>query len=221
MSKNKLKHPVLIYLYGIPGSGKSLLSHNLNTELGVAIISADRLRYELFEDPRHDKTEIQIISQLMNYMAEEFLKAGISVVYDMSVSRFSDRKELREMAKKLHAKEMMIWIQVDIETAWTRSRTRDKRKAEDKYSHVLNPEQFKQYIRIMQNPRNESYIVVSGKHQFASHKAIIMRRLLEMGVLDSSSAAHTLAKPELVNLVSRAQAQAGRVDYSRRNISVQ
>lgn len=210
-----------MYLYGIPGSGKSLLSQSLNAELGVAIISADRLRYELFEDPRHDKTEIQIIAQLMNYMTEEFLKAGISVVYDMSVSRFSDRKELRAMSKKYHTKELMIWLQVDIETAWTRSRTRDKRKAEDKYAHVLTPDQFKQYVRIMQNPRNESYVVVSGKHQFTSQKTIIMRRLLEMGVLDSSSAAHTFAKPELVNLVSRAQAQAGRVDYSRRNISVQ
>ncbi len=76
----------------------------------------------------------------------------------------------------------------------------------------MTPEQFKQYVRIMQNPRNESFIVVSGKHQFANHKAIIMRRLLEMNVIDSDSTGHAVAKPELVNLVSRAQAQAGRVD---------
>lgn len=211
---------MLIYMYGIPGSGKSLLSHNLSTELGMAVVSADRLRYELFDDPRHDKTEIQIIAQLMNYMTEEFLKAGISVVYDMSVSRLADRKELRELAKRHHAKELLVWLQVDVETAWARSRTRDKRKAEDKYAHILTPDQFKQYVRIMQNPLNEPYVVISGKHQFSSHKSIIFRKLLEMGVLNTDEIAHKIAKPEMVNLVSRAQAQAGRVDYSRRNIMI-
>ncbi|MEZ6330944.1 MAG: ATP-binding protein [Candidatus Saccharimonadales bacterium] len=221
MSKTKLKRPVLIYLYGIPGSGKSLLSHNLSNELDMVVVSSDRLRYELFEDPRHDKTEIQIIGQLMNYMTEEFLKAGKSVIYDMSVSRFADRKELRELAKKNHAKDLMIWLQVDIETAWARSKNRDKRKAEDKYASVLSPDQFKQYVHIMQNPRNEDYVVVSGKHLFPNHKSIIVRKLLELGVAESDDAAYKVAKPELVNLVSKAQAQAGRVDYSRRNISIQ
>jgi predicted kinase len=221
MSKSKLKQPVLIYLYGIPGSGKSMLAHNLANELGMVVVSADRLRYELFDEPRHDKTEIQIISQLMNYMTEEFLRAGISVVYDMSVSRMSERKELRELAKKCHAKDMFVWIQVDIDTAWARGKKRDKRKAEDKYAYDLTPDQFKQYVRIMQNPTNEPYVVLSGKHQFNSHKNIIYRKLLEMNVLNSEEAAHKVAKPELVNLVSRAQAQAGRVDYSRRDISIQ
>lgn len=221
MFKTKFKQPVLIYLYGIPGCGKTLLSHHLANELGMVVVSADRLRYELFEDPRHDKTETQIISQLMHYITEEFLKTGISVVYDMSVSRAADRKELRELAKKNHAKDLMVWLQIDLETAWARSKTRDKHKAEDKYAHTLTAEQFKQYVRYMQNPVNEPYVVVSGKHQFGNHKSVIYRRLFEMNVLNTDDVQHKVAKPELVNLVSRAQAQAGRVDYSRRSISIQ
>ena len=221
MSKNKLKQPVLIYMYGIPGAGKSMLSHNIANELGAAIVSADRLRYELFEESRHDKTELHVITQLMHYMTEEFLRAGVSVIYDMSVSRMVDRKELRELAKRMHAKEMMIWLQVDIETAWVRGRKRAKRKPEDRYAHILTPDQFKQYVKIMQNPHNEPYIVVSGKHQYSSQKTTIVRRLIEMGILDIDATGHIVAKPELVNLVSRAQAQAGRVDYTRRNIKIQ
>jgi predicted kinase len=215
------KSPIIIYFFGIPGSGKSYVAHQLSNLTGAAHISAERLRYELFETPQHDKSEHQLIGQLMNYMTEEFIKSGVSVIYDMSASRLTDRKAIRELAKKLHTKELVIWLQVDIDTAWARSKKRDRRKAEDKYASDLTPDLFKQYVRIMQNPNNEDYLVVSGKHQFNSQKNAILRRLLDMNVLKIESLTPHIPKPELTNLVSRAQVQSGRVDYSRRNISVQ
>jgi predicted kinase len=221
MQANKLKSPVVIYFYGIPGSGKSYLAHQLSDYIGAAHVSADRLRYELFDESRHDKTEHQIISQLMNYMTEEFIKKGVSVIYDMSVSRSIDRKSLRELSKKLHAKELLIWLQIDIDTAWARTKKRDKRKFEDKYACDLTAEQFKQYVRIMQNPNNEDYLVISGKHQFKTQKNTILRRLHDMNALNVEALNPHMPRPELTNLVSRAQAQAGRVDLTRRNISIQ
>ena len=41
-----------------------------------------------------------------------------------------------------------------------------------------------------------------------------------MGVLKEEDLSQKIAKPELVNLVSRAQASAGRVDLSRRNVVI-
>lgn len=221
MHSNKFNRPTLIYMYGAPGSGKTFVSRQISEFLGAAHISSERLRSELFQDPRHDKTEIQIINQMMEYMTEEFLKAGVSVVYDTSVSRAYDRKNLREVARRLKAKELLIWLQVDLDTCWQRLQNRDKRKADDKYASELTTEQFNQYVRIMQPPRNEDYLVLSGKHLFNSQKQAILRRLSDMNVLNMDSLQHKMPKPELVNLVSRAQAQAGRVDYSRRSISIQ
>ena len=220
MSKISLKHPTIIYLYGVPGSGKTLLSHKLSETFDMAVISAERLRYELFEEPRHDKTEFQIITQLMHYMAEEFIQVGVSVVLDVSSSRASDRKEIKELARRLRAQELLIWIQVDPDTAWARTRNRDRRKTEDKYAADLSKEQFEQYIKIMQNPVNEQCLVLSGKHQFNTHKNIIVKKMLDLGMITINDLEKKIARPELINLVSRAQAQAGRVDYSRRNISI-
>jgi hypothetical protein len=72
----------------------------------------------------------------------------------------------------------------------------------------------------MQNPQNENYLVLSGKHLFNSQKNSIVRRLTDLGVLSDDAFDQKVAKPELVNLVSRAQARAGRVDYSRRNVII-
>lgn len=221
MQTNKLKQPVLIYMYGAPGSGKTFVSRQISEMLGMAHISSERLRYELFQDPMHDKTEIGIINQLMAYMTEEFLKVGVSVMYDTSVSRKADRKILKELARKNKAKDMMIWMQVDQETAWGRNQKRDMRKSDDKYAEALTPELFEQYVRIMQNPQNEDCLVLSGKHLFNSHKQAILRRLTEMNLFNIESLQRKVAKPGMVNLVSRAKEQAGRVDYSRRNISIQ
>ena len=220
MQKNKLNSPVIITYYGMPLSGKTLLSTNISDLLGMAHVSSERLRYELFEDPRHDKTEHQIIMQLMDYMTEQFIKNGISVVYDISLSRAVDRKRVKDLARRLRAHELLLWLQIDSDTAWARSKQRDKRKAEDKYAPKLTQDQFKQYIKIMQNPTNEEYLVLSGKHLFLSHKQAILRRLADKNLLNLDSLQPKIAKPELTNLVSRAQAQAGRVDMARRNIRI-
>ena len=76
MQKPKLITPILIYMYGLPGSGKSYVSRQLAELFGMAHVSSDRLRFELFENPKHDKTENMVVAHLMDYMAEEFIKAG-------------------------------------------------------------------------------------------------------------------------------------------------
>jgi len=220
MHKSRISHPTVVYLYGLPGSGKSFVSRQLSETLGMAHISSDRIRYELFEEPRHDKAEHQVVTNLMNFMTEQFLNAGVSVIYDMSVSRLVDRRALRELARHHGAKELMVWIQIDPDTAYARSYNRDRRKADDRFASVLDQATFEQYMRVMQNPQNENYLVISGKHLFNSQKTAIIRRLSEMGSITSESLEQKIAKPEMVNLVSRAQAQAGRVDMSRRNIVI-
>lgn len=220
MHKSRISHPVVVYMYGLPGSGKSFVSRQLSETLGMAHVSSDRIRFELFEEPRHDKAENQLVLNLMNFMTEQFLTAGVSVIYDISVSRLADRRALRDLARRHGAKELMVWIQVDPETAFSRSHVRDRRKADDRYASILEQPIFEQYMRAMQNPQNEDYLVISGKHLFNSQKTAIVRRLSDIGAITAESLEQKIAKPEMINLVSRAQAQAGRVDYSRRNIII-
>lgn len=221
MHINKFNKPVLIYFYGAPGSGKTFVSRQISELFGIAHISAEKIRHDLFGEARHDKSEIQAINQIMSYMADEFLKNGMSVIYDVSLSRAYDRKNLREMVRKNKAQDLLVWIQVDLDTCWQRLQKRDKRTHDDKYAGDLTNEQFEQYVRIMQPPNNEDYLVLSGKHLFNSQKQTIMRRLIDMNLINLDALQHKIPKPEMVNLVSRAQAQAGRVDYSRRSISIQ
>ena len=110
MAKITPVKPLLIQLYGYPGSGKTYFARQLCDSVQAAQVQGDRIRSELFENPRYDKQENDVIAQLMDYMTEEFLSAGISVVYDTNAMRLTQRHALREMARKAHAQPLLIWL---------------------------------------------------------------------------------------------------------------
>lgn len=218
MAKIILSKPALICLYGYPGSGKSYVARNLADEIQLAQVSADRIRSELFQNPRYDSQENAIVTHLMDYMSEEFLNAGVSMVYDANVLRASQRRRLRELARKHKAAYLLIWIQVDLDTAFARTQDRDRRTTDDKYAEPQTKNSFDRQLSGMQNPDGEDYMVISGKHTFSTQKNLIINRLYQMGLLGSDDVQHRVAKPELINLVPNPQ--AGRVDLSRRNITI-
>jgi predicted kinase len=218
MAKVILSKPPLICLYGFPGSGKSYLARNLANELQLANVSSDRIRNQLFQTPRYDAQENAVVTNLMGYMSEEFLSAGVGIVYDTNALRIAQRRKLRELARKHRAAYLLIWLQVDNETAFSRTQERDRRTADDKYAEPQTRASFDRQASGMQNPQGEDYLVISGKHTFATQKSAIVNRLYQMGLIGSDTVQHSMAKPELVNLVPNPQ--AGRVDMSRRNITI-
>ncbi len=217
-AKARLNKPIMILLYGFPGSGKSTFARQLSEGLDCAHIHSDRIRFELFEEPRRDKQEEEIITHLMDYMAEEFLAAGVSVIYDAITMRKSQRMRLRELARKKHVDSLIIWFQMDPVTAFDRLKNRDKRKIDDKYATEYTPYDFKRYAANMQHPQNEEFVVISGKHTFSSQKSAVFKKLLELGFISPIEANAKLGKPGMVNLVPRQL--AGRVDMARRDINI-
>src|SRR3990167_1203801 len=153
MAKIELTKPTLICFYGYPGSGKSYVTRNLEDELEIARVSADRIRHELFRQPRFDTQENAIVTHLMNYMTEEFLRADVAVAYDTNAMRVGQRRKLREVAQRHHAKYLLVWVQTDPENAFARTQRRDKRTLDDRYSEAQTKASFEQQVSLMQNPQ--------------------------------------------------------------------
>lgn len=218
MSKIILSKPILICLYGYPGSGKSYVARNLAADIQAANVNADRIRNELFQTPRYDAQENAIVTHLMDYMSEEFLSAGVSCIYDANALRAAQRRRLRELAHKLKAEYLLIWLQIDIDTAYDRTQVRDRRTMDDKYAEPQDKNTFDRQVAGMQNPQGEDYLVISGKHNFATQKNMIINRLYQSNLINADSVQRGVAKPDLVNLVPNPH--GGRVDFSRRNITI-
>lgn len=209
---------MLIFLYGFPGSGKSYVARQLAETIQLAQVSADRVRSELFEHPRYDTQENAIVAHLMNYMTEEFLNAGVGVIYDTNATRTGQRRALRELAHRHKAESLLIWLQIDADSAFVRTQSRDRRTNDDKHAEPQTRLSFDKQISGMQNPQTENYLVISGKHHFATQKAAILNRFYQIGLTNSGTVQSNMAVPGLINLVPNPN--AGRVDLSRRNITI-
>ncbi len=219
MSKVVLAKPILIMLYGYSGAGKSFFARQLVEQVQAAHVYGDRIRGELFDTPRYDKEENDVVEQLMDYMTGEFLSAGLSVVYDVNAMRVSQRRNLRELARKTKALPVLIWLQIDQESAFARLGQRDRRRADDKFAGPSDRATFDRIAGGMQNPQNEEYIVISGKHTFDSQLSAFIKRMRELGLVpDTNEVNSKVVKPGLVNLIPNPA--AGRVDLTRRNITI-
>lgn len=219
MAKITPAKPFLLMLYGFPGAGKTYFARQLSEKMQLAHVQADRIRAELFETPRYDKEENDVILQLMNYMTGEFLSAGLSVVYDVNMMRASQRRALRDMARKAGAQPLLVWLQIDTDTAFTRGQKRDRRRVDDKYAAQLDKPTFDNIAAHMQNPSTtEDYAVISGKHVFTTQFSAVARKMRELGIISLNDTGANLPKPNLVNLVP--SPTAGRVDMTRRNIII-
>lgn len=216
MAKATPAKPLLIMLYGFPGSGKSYFARQLAEHMQIAHIQGDRIRGELFAKPRYDRQEDAIVTQLMNYMAEEFLSAGVSVIYDEGTHRAARRLALRDLARRKKATPLLIWFQIDADSSYLRLDKRDKRRSEDKFARDYTEQEYAKILGQMQNPNNEDFIVLSGKHTFVSQRSAVFKRLTELGLINQTTAQQNVIKPGLVNLVPT----HGRVDLSRRNITI-
>jgi predicted kinase len=206
-------------LYGFPGSGKTYFARQLSDHIQAAHLQADRIRSELFEQPRYDKQENDVVAQLMEYMAQEFLAAGVSVIYDTNAMRAAQRLALRDLARRAHAQPLLVWLQIDAESSYSRSIKRDRRRADDKFAAQWDRPNFDGFVSHMQNPSMaEDYVVISGKHLYATQQNAIVAKLRDSGVLSYDNAGGQVAKPGMVNLIPNAN--SGRVDMTRRNIVI-
>lgn len=211
--------PFLLMLYGYPGAGKTYFARQLSEKMQVAHIQADRIRAELFEKPRYDKQENEVVMQLMNYMAGEFLSSGLSVVYDVNMMRGAQRRALRELARKARAESLLVWLQIDADTAYLRGQKRDRRRVDDRYAAQMDRNSFDSIAAHMQNPSAaEDYAVISGKHVFTTQYSAVARKMRDIGLINLDDTGMHLPRPELVNRVPNPA--AGRVDLSRRNIII-
>lgn len=214
ISPNK---PFVIFLYGFPGSGKTAFARQLVEEVNAAHLQQDRIVHEMAGENIAQAEKPS--RNTMNYMMREFLRAGVSVVYDADVHRKGERRILRDTVRKAKATPVLIWLQIDAETAFQRTQKRDRRKSDDHYAREYTKADFDGALTRMQNLKDEDYIVISGKHTFQTQRAAVFKKFYDLGIFTPSQLSRNIAKPELVNLIPQHQI-GGRGDILRRNINI-
>ncbi len=130
-----------------PGSGKTFFARQLAEHIQCAHVQSDRIRYELFEEPRFDKQENQNRHKSHGLHDRRISLSGRERHLRCKRLPQISAINLRDIGRKNGAKTIVVWLQIDAETAFARLQKRDRRRADDRYAVNYSKEAFQNLLR--------------------------------------------------------------------------
>lgn len=147
----------LYIMCGLAFSGKSTLARKISEHTGAKVIAFDKLWVEKEKEqpvPQGDEGW-KLIRKIGQEEVAKALKEGVSVVYDDNNPRFQHREELRQIAKKIGARDITIYLNTPIETI--REREITNRVSGER--HEVEPVNFEKVSQDIEAPTaNESFL---------------------------------------------------------------
>ena len=163
------KKAILLATLGFPGSGKTFFSRRFAKERGFFHLNSDRVRGEIFSTPVYNKKENDAVFRAMDYIAEELLSRGVSVIYDANSTRRAYRRDLQRLARKQQAGYLLLWFRTPVNVAIKRIKKRNELKREllKKYHQPIDLAVLFRIRRHIEEPKAEPYLALDGTAPYA------------------------------------------------------
>lgn len=210
MKALSLARPLLIFIVGLPGAGKSYFARHFSDTFGAPLASADTLRFELFDKPSFSQNEYGLIKRLLERQLLELLKTKNTVLIDGVCNTRQERTGLEQLASQHGYGTLTVWVQTDEPTAKARSLQRNPKRPGDEFNSRLNAEQFETLAKRFAQPTREDYVVISGKHTYTTQAKMVLRKL----------AAPRAEKADAAYQQETKQARTGTTVQARRNVII-
>lgn len=220
MKALSLARPLLIMIIGLPGAGKSYFARHFSDTFGAPLVSADTMRFELFDNPQYTANEHGLIKRILAHQLGELVKTKTSVLVDGICNTRQDRQSLEQFAVQHGYGTMLVWVQTDEPTAKTRATTRNAKRAGDEFNSKISATQFADHAKQLNPPvKNEDYVVISGKHTYTTQAKMVLRKLAAPRVEKVEAAYHERAEKRATRPVAPSVAPA-RAVQARRNVII-
>lgn len=146
--------PVLIGIFGVPGTGKTEVSCYLAHHHPLLVLSTDALRL------RYGLESGLVTRRVMDQLAAQLLPQQVSIVFDGIHLAYKDRQAVRQLADAHQADAHLIYVVADPETIEQRLQARMQRAeqmaAEGKF--VITPEHFLRIVSYLEPPASDEPI---------------------------------------------------------------
>lgn len=159
-----MSKPVLYIMLGIPGAGKTSIAEYVAEITKAVHISSDQFRKHMFDTPEAiSDIEHEQIYDMLDYVAEQILKSGKSVIYDANLNQYVHRQEKYEICKRIGAEVKVIWVKTKPSIAKKRATEKAKLHPEHRPFGNMKPDTFDRLVEQMELPRSEeNALVISG-----------------------------------------------------------
>jgi len=161
-------------MVGIPSSGKSFFAEHFADTFKAPIVSFDRLRKTIFDNPSFSDDEDKILNKISDYVLNEVLKTKRTVIYEGPTNLRNDRAVIAKKARDTGYEPLFIWVQTEASAAMKRATRPSVEKP------ALSVDGFHAKLNRFSAPhKTEKAIVISGLHTYASQLKIVLKHLIQ------------------------------------------
>lgn len=168
MKSLQLSKPHLVVMVGLPGAGKTFFANHFAETFHAPLVSWQSIRAELFDEPTYSKDADAVVERVASHQLGELLKTGATIIHEGDSLVYSRRQALTKQAIEQGYEVLFVWVQTDPATAKTRA-SKQRRLTTDEFDA--------QSRRFTALKPSEQFVVISGKHTYASQLKIVLRRL--------------------------------------------
>jgi predicted kinase len=118
-------------LVGAPGTGKSRLARRLGAALEAQVVETDRVRKQLFAEPRYTGGEHAAVYGWCHTVLRSSLVVGRRVIFDATNLEERTRRRVYDIAEQCDARLLIIWVACPPGTVQQRLLRRQEKHDED------------------------------------------------------------------------------------------
>lgn len=202
MKSLQLTKPHLIVVVGIPGAGKSFFASQFSETFSAPYIDQTSLRSMLPDD---DTTAI-----MCDYVIDQLCKTKQTLLIEGPGATKASRREIADLAKRHGYQPLFIWVQTEPITAQARA---TKGVGSNRQQLMLISESEFDAVSRQFEPLlpSEKYMVISGKHTYASQAKIVLKKLVEPRADHVTAATIELRNSRPSDTTSGPQRRPGRI----------